>query len=93
MKILRKLDTSQWNYKYTCGKCDTEMEVEKGDLKYKYMDGDRNEMGQDTFAFNCPACGDVSFVPLVRIPKLVQIEVKKGVPAAGVKYSTSQWDR
>jgi hypothetical protein len=92
MKIIKKTDTINWSCKYTCDKCDTEMEVEKGDLKYKYLEADRpGGIGDDTFSFYCPECHDKVEMITAKIPKLVQIEVKNAPKKSIMDDFESNW--
>ena len=93
MKIIKKTDTATWNYPYTCSKCDTEMLVEKGDLVYKYLEPDRpGGNGDGVFSFYCLECHDKVRMLTDRIPKMVQIEVKKGLPAVTLEEKRNPYD-
>lgn len=85
MKILKRPNT-QWSYKHTCVKCDAELEVEKGDVKYHSYPGDFREPGYETWSANCPCCSASIDIPVSKIPKAVQIEIQRGLPAAGTSY-------
>lgn len=76
MKILKKKDLSNWSYKHTCYTCESELEVEKDDLKYLYYEGDQREPSYTVYQFECPVCHQASEIPDTKIPKLIQIETK-----------------
>lgn len=85
MKILKRPDTA-WSLKHTCSHCTAELEVEKGDVKHNSYPGDFREPGYETWSATCPICS-VSFdIPVTKIPKAVQVEIKRGLPAAGTSY-------
>lgn len=84
MKVIKKPDVSNWFYQYDCINCDSELEVESKDLKYSHYDGDQREPGYETYSCNCAVCNQSHTVPITKIPKLVQLEVKARIrPTAG----------
>ena len=85
MKILKKPD-SNWSYKHTCKSCDADLEVEKGDVRYTYNAGDFRDPGYETWTANCPCCSATIDVPVAKIPKIVQVEIKKSAPSSGGGY-------
>ena len=56
MKVLKKINTDNWKYKILCSQCDSELEAEKGDVKYEYHDGDCRDPGYETWDIICPVC-------------------------------------
>lgn len=85
MKILKKPDTT-WSYKHTCKQCAAELEVEKGDVKYTHHSGDYRDPSYETWQATCPVCTSIFEIPCNIIPKIIQLEIKKGLPAAGISY-------
>lgn len=77
MIIVKKQNVSNWNYKHICNKCDTELLIEKDDLKYNYYAGDFREPTSEGFSANCVVCSASISVPMNNIPKLIIIEIKK----------------
>lgn len=76
MKILKKQDVSQWNYKHTCSNCDSELEVEAKDLRHQHYDGDQRDPAYDSYSAQCAVCVTSFTIPENKIPKLIQIEAK-----------------
>ena len=72
MKIIKKYDTATWSYNFTCSSCETEMEVEKSDLKYVYdfRDG-------DYVTFSCPTCKRDACLIAKFLPKAIILELAK----------------
>lgn len=98
MKIIKKTDTDAWSHKYTCDKCETEMEIEKGDLCHQHHSGYGRESDYDEFYCFCPICHDKIVVVSSKIPKAVQVLVKqKNSPSSGIDMrdvgSGPPWDR
>lgn len=87
MKILKRPDTN-WSMKHTCVKCTAELEVEKTDISYKYVEGDRNEPGYDSYSSNCPLCQTIIHIIGKNIPQAVQVEIQKGKPLYPSKQYT-----
>lgn len=85
MKIIKRPDT-QWSHKHTCNNCTAELEVEKGDVKHQSYPGDFRDPGYEIWQATCPICSVVFTIPEKSIPKAVQVEIKKGLSAAGVTY-------
>ncbi len=77
MKVIKKQDVSGWSYKYTCTNCESELEVEPSDIKHTHYSGDQREDPYDTFTVYCAVCLQSHTILLDKIPKLIQIEVKK----------------
>lgn len=77
MKILNKVDISNWKFFHTCVICETEMEADQSDLKYQPINGAPWESDYDEFYFYCPTCNEKIRVPSKEMPKLLQLEVKK----------------
>lgn len=76
MKIIHKPATD-WTYKHTCKFCDTELEVEKSDVKYSFQSGYGRDSDYDYWSAKCPVCNESFSIPAAKIPKIVQIEIKK----------------
>ena len=87
MKIISRPDTN-WKYKHTCSKCDAVLEVEKGDVKHKNYPGDQREPGYETWSAICPVCSNTFSIQATAIPKVVQIEIKKGLASPGTTDSS-----
>lgn len=85
MKILKQPDTN-WSHKHTCSKCDAELEVEKTDVKYVYCSGYGREPDYDYWTATCPVCSESFHVPVTKIPKAVQVEIKKAAPKDNGPY-------
>ena len=87
MKIVKKTDTTNWSHKHICSQCDTELLIEKGDIKYKYEPGDFRDPSYESWFCNCPVCSAGIHVPADRIPKAVQVEIKQGrLASPGLSY-------
>lgn len=86
MKVL-KAPSTVWSYKHTCIGCEAELEVEKGDVKYHNYPGDYRDPSYETWTAKCPICDKEITVPLAKIPKAVQLEIKSGkLPSPGTTY-------
>lgn len=85
MKILKRPNTT-WSFKHTCVKCEAELEVEKGDVKFHSYPGDFRDPGYETWTATCPCCTANFDIPASRIPKAVQIEIQKGLASPGITY-------
>src|SRR5713226_9368347 len=79
MKVLKQIDTSNWTYKHTCVTCESELEAEKIDIKFHHHNGDQREPGYDSWSAKCPVCSSSFNIPTNKIPKAVQVEIKRGV--------------
>jgi hypothetical protein len=90
MKILKAPDTN-WGYKHTCADCEAELEVEKGDVKYQFHSGMGRENDYETWEAKCPLCEREIAVPLAKIPKAVQVEIKKGLPSPGTTWADKNY--
>lgn len=76
MKVIKKENVKDWNYKITCEKCNSELEVEAKDLTHTRYDGDYRESGYDSYHAYCAVCSGQLIVPSNSIPKLIQVETK-----------------
>lgn len=76
MKIIKAPDTN-WTRKHTCANCTAELEVEKGDVKYRYHSGDSRDPSYETWTATCPICKTDFNIPEANLPKAVQVEIKK----------------
>jgi hypothetical protein len=93
MKVLKKVDTSDWKYRFTCTKCDSELEAEAKDVLCRHHP-DSSDMREsypayDTFHVLCCVCNNERTVPDKDIPKALQHEVKE----RSQRRSTSYFDR
>jgi hypothetical protein len=87
MKIL-KAPSTIWGYKQTCVGCEAQLEVEKGDVKYQFHSGMGRENDYESWTAQCPICEREIMVPVSKIPKAIQIEIKKGkLPSPGITYA------
>jgi hypothetical protein len=78
MKIIKKVDITNWKLEHTCDKCETEMEVEKSDIRYQLSKADRpSDNDQDTFYFLCPVCIDTIYIDPDKLPKVLQVLLKR----------------
>lgn len=86
MKIIKKQDVSGWAFKHTCTNCESELQVEPSDLRHSSYPGDMRESGYETFTANCVVCSQSFTIANDKIPKLIQIEVKKRSSSTGGYY-------
>lgn len=87
MKVIKKVDTSGWNIKHTCTTCESELEIEKGDIKYEYHSGYQRDPDYVSWTTKCPVCNQHIDISIKSIPKVVQVEIKNGkIPSPGVSY-------
>jgi hypothetical protein len=85
MKVLKRPNTS-WTMKHTCSQCTAQLEVEKGDLKFSSYPGDYRDPGYETWTATCPICAVPFNITASSIPKVVQLEVKRGLASPGTSY-------
>ena len=83
MKVLKKLDVSNWRYKKTCEKCDSELEIEVSDVKHQHYSGDQRDPSYDEYWANCPVCSAKLQITKDKMPKLIQIQVEKKTTGGG----------
>lgn len=76
MKIIKKVDTSNWKYHVTCDKCDTELEADASDVSHKHYDGDQREPSYDGYYVFCPVCNQQLTVSKDKLPKALQIQIQ-----------------
>jgi hypothetical protein len=76
MKVLKTTDTSKWSYKFTCAQCESELEAERGDVKHQHYSGDFREPSYDVYTVSCPICKRSQTIPMDKIPKALQIQIK-----------------
>jgi hypothetical protein len=87
MKVLKRVDTSNWSYKRTCTICESELQVEKGDVKYKYHRGDQRDPDYETWHATCPVCQNEFPVPEKELSKALKVEIKSGkLTSPGITY-------
>lgn len=93
MKVIKKADTSNWKFRFTCTQCDSELEAEGKDVLHRHHAGsyDMRESwpAYDTFHVLCCVCNHERAVPEKDIPKALQHEVKERTQ----RRSTSYFDR
>ncbi|CAB4196895.1 hypothetical protein UFOVP1290_415 [uncultured Caudovirales phage] len=79
MKIIKRVDISNWSHKHKCIHCDSELELDNKDIQYIYIAGDQREMtsGYQKFYANCAVCSNEFTIPTNLIPKALQINVEK----------------
>jgi len=77
MKIIKQFDTNNWSVSKTCSKCDIQLEIDSGDIKYKYEPGDIRDPGYDCYFCACAICNNVIYILAENIPKAVQFLAKK----------------
>jgi len=78
MKILKRVDTNNWSYKYTCTQCESELEVEKGDIKYQFHSGYGRETDYETWTATCPVCQNHFHIPDKNFSSALKVEIKSG---------------
>lgn len=84
MKIIKQADTSSWSYRATCDKCESELQVEPGDLCHIHHEGyDMREPAWDEYYASCPVCSGIVGVPESKIPKALRISVQQKYAAVG----------
>lgn len=79
MKIIKKADTANWKYKFTCSNCETELEAEASDLNYHvYNNGvyDRGPTSEE-YKVKCLVCNTGKVVPINSIPRALQYETQQ----------------
>jgi hypothetical protein len=72
MKILNKIDVSDWSYKHHCDNCDSDLELDKNDICYFYG-GQRDG---DSYFANCAVCSQRFYISESLIPKLLRLEIR-----------------
>jgi hypothetical protein len=86
MKVIKKVDVSDWTYKHTCSGCDSELEVEAKDICHQHYDGDVREPGYDKYSANCVVCSCSISIPAIKIPKLLQVEIQNRTKRSSSNY-------
>lgn len=93
MKVIKKVDTSEWKYRFTCSQCDSELEAEGKDVMCRHHPGgsDMRESWPSTYSFHvvCCVCNTERSILEKDIPKALQHEVKE----RSQRRSTSYFDR
>jgi len=82
MKIIKAPNTN-WTYKYVCGACTAELEVEKQDVTCTHYDGHGRERSYESWTSSCPICSTTINIDDEAIPKAVQIEIKRKSNSGG----------
>ncbi len=79
MKVISKVDVSNWSHKHKCIHCDSELELDNKDIQYTYVNGDQREMtsGYEKFYANCAVCSNQFTIETALIPKALQLNVRK----------------
>lgn len=77
MKIIKQSDTSQWSFRATCDNCDSELQVEAGDVKHIHHPGyDQREPAYDEYYATCPVCSAKIEVPESKMSKALKVKTK-----------------
>lgn len=78
MKIVKKAD-STWSYDHTCVGCDSELQLEKSDVNYKYHSGDQRDCtsSYETYTAICPVCRNGFDIPQEKMSKIVKLEIQQ----------------
>lgn len=79
MKVLKKVNTSNWKYVHTCTFCDSQLEVESKDVRYIYSESKSENPtygGTEKFSAYCMVCNLPFDVPTKDMPKLLIHEIK-----------------
>jgi hypothetical protein len=76
MKVLKKVDTSNWSYKHTCAVCESELQADKGDINYKYHMGDGRDPSFETWDARCPVCQHEFAIPDKELSKALKAEIR-----------------
>lgn len=91
MKVIKKVDVSDWSHKHKCSNCDTELEVESKDVSaYVYNDYYHSEDDVEKYSAKCPVCENIFEIP---IGIILKIELKKKYEASKLKSSSTYYDR
>ena len=62
MKIIEKVDVSNWCYNCQCTDCETKLEIEAADLHYTRSDRDGIHPPSDNYSAKCLVVGFVNFL-------------------------------
>lgn len=90
MKVVKKLDIAAWRKRFECKTCESQLEIEAGDVKYEYHSGYGRDTDYETWTVRCPVCQTQHNVVKTDIPKAVQIAIKsKGLSSPGTQYVDS----
>ena len=77
MKIIKKVDTSNWTYAFRCVSCESQLEACPGDVKYQYYSGDYRDPSYEVFSVNCIVCNQGKNISPNDIPKALQVEIRQ----------------
>ena len=78
MKILDKPNDKDWRLTTACKNCESELEIEKTDVKYKdFYSGMDAEMSMEYYVV-CPVCGKYVFLTEKKLPRSVQFAAESG---------------
>ena len=80
MKIIEKIDVSNWSYNCQCSDCETKLEIEAVYLHYTHHNRDGIHPPSDIYSAKCPVCFNYINVLANEIPKIIQIEAQKRAP-------------
>jgi len=72
MKVINKVDISDWQYKYHCVQCDADLELDKDDVRYFYG-GQRDG---DSYYADCIVCSQRFYISEKLIPKLLRLKIR-----------------
>lgn len=91
MKILKQVDASAWTHKISCEGCDSELQADVTDIRYKHVTGDQRDPSYDSYQIECPICHICLDIFEESIPKTVRIQAKNKAYVSSL--SSSYQDR
>jgi hypothetical protein len=86
MKIIEKIDVSEWSHLCRCSNCETKLEIEATDLNYNFSDRDGIYPGSGSYSTKCPVCPHYIHVPASEIPKIIQVDAQKRATQCASSY-------
>ena len=73
MRIIKRIDYSDWRRRFTCSKCGSELEAEPGDVFAQYHGGysDMREASLARYTYHCACivCGERHNIPKDDVPQ------------------------
>lgn len=76
MKILKKVNYSDWRLRLKCGRCTSELEAEPADVRAQYHEADPDPRGPSpayfTFHCSCAVCHNELTISREDIPNAMQ---------------------
>lgn len=76
MKVLKKVDYSDWRHRIKCGRCTSELEAEPGDVRAQYHEADNDPRGSSpayfTFHCTCAVCSNELTIAKDDVPAAMQ---------------------